>query len=297
MDDLQTLATLLAAPEPSSQAAERSLHRLQRRMRRVPRSHRTRWLAVGVGMAAATAIVVSSMSAPTAAPNGPPSASVRFTAGQILLAAAASAERLPEGSGDYWYVGFSLDDGPPGHQTWTARDGRSWVKRRDEPLAELGLPPTPFRLGGLDVSFEQLHELPSEPAALMDWIDDRLKRGEGGNAAGPLNAADRARRVLQGLVSLVTALPATPAVRAASFRALATYPGVEPLGAVDGGQGLLIPSEFETKSSHVRLVVDPETSRVRNTSFFVLPDGGVAFDVSAPVTFEARWTDSLPAGD
>ncbi|MEV0595979.1 CU044_5270 family protein [Nonomuraea cavernae] len=302
MDDLQTLATLLAAPDPSPQAAERSLRRLQQRMRHAPRSPRTGWLAAGMGLAAAAAaaaMVVSSTNVPTAVPNEPPSASAQLTADRILLAAAASAELLPEGSGDYWYVRFSSGEGP-GYEEWTAHDGRRWLRgeKTAGQLIELGGPPIPFRLGGLEVSLEQLHDLPSEPAALTAWISDRVKRGEGKNAAGPLDAAERAQEVLHGLVSLVSELPAPPAVRAASFRALATYPEVERLGAVDGGQGLLIPaSQAETERTRVQLVVDPDTSRVRNTSFFVSADGGVAFDVSKPVTIEARWTDTLPDSD
>jgi hypothetical protein len=302
MDDLQTLATLLAAPDPSPQAAERSLRRLQQRMHRPPRSRRTGWLAAGMSLAAAAAaavVVISSTAAPTAVPNGPPSASVQLTADQILLAAATTAELAPEGSGAYWFVRISSGDGAGG-ESWTARDGRRWVKGKKTAgeVIELGGPPVPFRLGGLEVSFEQLHELPAEPTALKAWISDRLKR-DVKNSAGPLDAPGRARSVLHGLVSLVSELPAPPAVRAAAFRALATYPGVESLGAVDGGQGLLVPASQAETSEHprVQLVVDPATSRVRNTSFFVAADGGVAFDVNKPVTIEARWTDALPDGD
>ncbi|SDM15280.1 CU044_5270 family protein [Nonomuraea jiangxiensis] len=300
MDDLQTLATLLAAPEPSPQAAGRSLRRLQQRISRPRRSRRTGRLAAGMSLAAAAAaaaVVISSTAAPTAVPNGPPSASVQLTADQVLLAAAATAELQREGPGTYWFVKISSGDSAGG-ESWTARDGRRWMRgtKTAGEVVELGGPPVPFRLGGLEVGFEQLHELPAEPAALQDWISDRLRHDDVRTSAGALDAAGRARSVLYGLVSLVSELPAPPAVRAAAFRALATYPGVESLGAVDGGQGLLIPDPHaETpERSPLRLVVDPATSRVRNTNFFVSADGGVAFGVSKPVTIEARWTDTLP---
>jgi hypothetical protein len=301
MDDLRTLTTLLAAPDPSPQATERSLRRLQQRMRHAPRSRRTVRLVAGMGLAAAAAaaaVVVAGTSVPTAVPNAPPSASVRLTAGQILLAAAARAELLPEGSGDYWYVRFSTD-GVLGSEDWTARDGRRWARSKKTGGQLMELPPAQFRLAGREVGFKQLRELPTDPAALKSWISDTVTRYEARIAGSPLDAAEKAQAVMYGLVSLVSELPAPPAVRAAAFRALATYRGVEPLGAVEGGQGLLIPA-FPAETVHrprVQLVVDPTTSRVRNTNFFVSADGGVAFDVRKPVTIEARWTDALPSAD
>jgi hypothetical protein len=85
----------------------------------------------------------------------------------------------------------------------------------------------------------------------------------------------------------VSTLPAPPAVRAAAFRAIATYPGVRVLGAVPGGQGLLLPGE-------VRLVVDPATGRVNGTSRYV---AGGQYTVAAPDTAKivAEWTDVLPS--
>ncbi|WP_433237120.1 CU044_5270 family protein [Streptosporangium sp. CA-135522] len=298
MDDLQTLATLLAAPEPSPQAAERSLRRLQQRMRRPSRPRRRAWFAAGMSLAAAAAaaiVVVSGTAAPTATPNGPPPAAVRLSAGQILLAAATNAERAPEGSGAYWYVKTGSDGGE-GWESWTARDGRgTWVrgKKTAGKVVELGMP-APLRLGGLEVGFEQLRKLPAEPEALKSWISDGLERGDVKTSAGRLDAAGQAHAVFNGLVSLVSQLPASPEVRAAAFRALAAYPAVESLGAVDGGEGLLIPV---AEGPPVRLVVDPATSRVRNTSFFVTADGGEVFLVDKPVTIDARWTDTLPDGD
>jgi hypothetical protein len=87
---------------------------------------------------------------------------------------------------------------------------------------------------------------------------------------------------------LVSTLPSPPEVRAAAFRALATYPDVQSLGEVPGGQGLLLPGDK-------RFVVDMATGQVTGASSFVTPDGGtytVADPDSAKITTE--WTDTLP---
>ena len=60
------------------------------------------------------------------------------------------------------------------------------------------------------------------------------------------------------------------------------------LGAVPGGQGLQIDSED-------RLVVDPATGTVNETTMFVSIDGGVwHFPPGASATVRAEWTDTLP---
>ncbi|MFG1967453.1 CU044_5270 family protein [Nonomuraea sp. NPDC049028] len=294
MDELQTLATLLAAPE-SPQAAERSLRRIQQRMRRPSRPSRRAWFAAGVSLAAAAAaavVVVSGTAAPTAAPNGPPPTAAQLTAGGILLAAATTAEREPEGSGAYWHVKTSYSGNAL--ESWTARDGRTWW-RGDKTAGKVVklARSTPFRLGGLEVSFEQLQKLPAEPDALKTWISDGLEHSDVKTSAGRLDAAGQARSVFSGLVSLVSQLPASPEVRAAAFRALASYPEVKNLGAVDGGEGLLIPFA----ESPVQLVVDPATSQVRNTNFYVTTDGTEVTVQDKPVTIDTGWTDTLPAGD
>jgi hypothetical protein len=111
-----------------------------------------------------------------------------------------------------------------------------------------------------------------------------------------LNANMQERFVFDGLISLVSQLPAPPKVRAAAFQAIASYPNVESLGAVKGGQGLLISFGEGTPA---RLVVDPATSQIREANFFVTADGG---ELSAggssadpgSFTLVAEWTNELP---
>jgi hypothetical protein len=105
------------------------------------------------------------------------------------------------------------------------------------------------------------------------------------------------------LISLVSQLPAPPRVRAAAFRAIAAYPNVKDLGPVRGGQGLQFSLSAVRpttagrspggKDDDARLVIDPVTSQIRETNYFVTPEGG---KVTAPdgATLVTGWTDVLP---
>ena len=74
---------------------------------------------------------------------------------------------------------------------------------------------------------------------------------------------------------------------------MATLPGVQSIGPVKGGQGLLISL---IGGQQARLVVDPATSRVRDTNFFVTSDGGEfwVFPSTASATIIAEWTNRPP---
>jgi hypothetical protein len=229
-----------------------------------------------------------------------PSAVTEVSGQQILLAAATTAARTPEGSGTYWHVkvvsASSKTSKPSQWETWTQRDGEAWF-RGEKTNGDLVKMPssTPFRLGGVEVSLKQLQELPTTPDALKAWIANAVKNGGVKTSAGPLNANQQEQFVFEGLISLVSQLPAPPSVRAAAFQAIAAYPNVTSLGAVKGGQGLLI-SFGEGKSA--RLVVDPATSQIRESNFFVPADGGEiwAADDSAGLGFTlvAEWTNLAP---
>jgi hypothetical protein len=115
-------------------------------------------------------------------------------------------------------------------------------------------------------------------------------------SAGKPDAKIREMLVFDGLVSLVSQLPAPPKVRAAAFQAIAAYPNVKSLGEVRGGQGLLITLDQE---SPARLVVDPATSQIRETNWFVTADGarrsfsGEGYE-DAYYDLVAEWTNQLP---
>ncbi|MGR6318160.1 CU044_5270 family protein [Micromonospora soli] len=260
--------------------------------RRVPR-RRLILASALTAVAAATAAVVLIGAAGPGSTGGDRAPTEVGTSGQrILLAAATTAEKMPAASGTYWYL-RTESVGPPS-ESWTGRDGRTWVRGAKTGGAVLELPlPTSFRLGGPDVTFDELQRLPTEPAALKQWIARSVRNSDVRTSAGRPNAALREQMVFDGLLSLVAQLPAPPNVRAAAFQAIAAYPEVRSTGATEGGQGLLIRLGAEPPA---RLVVDPATARIRRTNFYVTPDGArVSREGDGMFTLTAEWTDRLPA--
>ncbi|MFD0687930.1 CU044_5270 family protein [Actinomadura fibrosa] len=212
---------------------------------------------------------------------------------RILLAAADTAERTPEGTGDYWHVKVVVNE-PPDTRTeesWTGRDGRYWWRGSAGKVAKS---PRPALLGlaGSPVGMAQIRGLPTEPAALKQRLAANSERGfvAGPNPPRP-SAALRERLVVEGLVSLVSQLPATPGTRAAALRLLAGYPNVRNLGRVGGGQGLRI--TFDGTEKPALLVIDPATARVRRTNLAVNPSGAVARSKRL-ISITAEWTTAVP---
>jgi hypothetical protein len=293
MHDLETLRTALLPGEPAQDVVDRSRHRLQNRMLGGPR-RRVRPLAIGAGLvatAAAAALVVATLpGTPVPAPVPAPqvAAPVVVSGQEVLLAAATVAARTPASSGTYWHVEIAASQT---YEYWTKADGRVWFRGAKSGHQVVALKmPTPFRLGGVEVTMTQIQALPAEPVALRDWIANAVAHSDVRTSAGPLTADQRQQAVLEGLVSLVSTLPAPPAVRAASFRAIAAYPGVRAVGAVPGGQGLQLPGE-----EGGLLVVDPATGRVNQTSTYVTADGAVARAAEGTtMAISAEWTDTLP---
>lgn len=286
MNDLEEVAALLAKSEPSAEAVARSRNRLEQRARGSRARRRVGWFVPGVALVAAgaAAAVVFATGAPTN--DGAP-----VTGKEVLLMAAVSAERTPQDAGTYWHVTLRWDrpDIPP-MESWTTRDGKRWTK------GEPGNPPDAvvpapawktLRLKGAEVSFEDLQRLPTDPEALKAWIAER--KGD---------EKDMAASEIQGkptftLLSLITELPAPAKVRSAAFRALATTPGVENAGTVEGGTQLRFPDPDGGEKS-IELVVDPEKAQVARANLVLGGDGDVMFtDQFISVTTE--WTDHLPS--
>jgi hypothetical protein len=74
-----------------------------------------------------------------------------------------------------------------------------------------------------------------------------------------------------------------PQVRAAAFRALATFPDARNLGPVKDGQSLLIPFP-KTEDPWIKLVVDPATSLMHS---YTTIKGTIVINTAA-------WTNQLP---
>lgn len=279
MNDLETLRAALTI-EPDQEAADRSRRRLQNRINGgALRRKRTGWLAVGTVAVAAAAAAIMVL----------PSAPVESSGADILLAAATAAEQAPATSGTYWHV--TLD--PKGETAvwdyWVTPDGQWWYRTPTSPVTLVGSPANPFWAGSVHVTLDQLRSMPTEPAALRAWLDDALIRSDIQSHKGPLTASDRDQHMYWCLTALVSTVPAPPEVRAAAFRALAASPGVVNLGAVPGGQGLSLPGNN-------RIVVDPTTGRVSETSVHVNVNGTfqASGDPGDTYGITTEWTNTLP---
>ncbi|MFG1683827.1 CU044_5270 family protein [Nonomuraea sp. NPDC049269] len=257
-----------------------------RRSRR-PLTVRVTGLAAAA-VAATVAVVIAT--GQTAAPVKPPPSAgdvlPMTSARNILLVAAASAERAPQGSGTYWHIKRESEDGR--HfwgESWTTRDGQRWSRGMvDSGPGVVKEPSGTFWLGPADgdakISMEGLEKLPTDPEALRQKV-------AGMQTGGPVGDYDIA---FMPLVSLIAELPAPADVRSAAFRALAELPGVQRLGTVDGGEELMVVD----RGREVRLVVDPATSRVIRTNRVPTADGGVAGSKDGLIKLTTGWTDQLP---
>ncbi|ACZ83880.1 CU044_5270 family protein [Streptosporangium roseum] len=281
MDDLDTLATLLTKSEPSTEAITRSRSRLQDRIRGRAR-RRIGWLMPGVGLATAAAAVVAVIATGVTTPAVAP-----VSGREVLLMAAAGAERTPQGSGTYWYVRSEWSDPEiPAMESWTMRDGRRWTKGEPGDPPGVAVPASlSLNLKGAEVSFEDLEGLPTDPEALKAWITERKGR------ANDMSRSEQRGDPLFPLLSLISELPTPSEVRSAAFRALATTPGVESGGAVEGGQELLIPDPDGGRE--IKLVVDPETARVTRTNVLLAGDGSTA-STDEFISVTTDWTDQPP---
>jgi hypothetical protein len=264
-------------------------------------------VAVGTG-------VLGDAGTPVASGGNRSTAPAPASGQQILLAAATTAEKTFDGTGAYWYVKVvetgSRDGKSWQEETWTGRDGRTWSRSTwQNPAAESATPsefpdpglngkavevrpPNPLSLGGAKVTIEQLQALPTAPAALQARIAELVRNSDIRTSTGKLTDAQREQFVFEGLVSLVSQLPAPPKVRAAALRAIATYPNVTSLGAVDGGQGLLI--SFYPGEPPARLVIDPTSGQLRRTNVLVNTFGGTLTSDGGIFAVTAEWTDTLP---
>jgi hypothetical protein len=259
-------------------------------------------LTAVAAVAAAVGIAATGQPGDGPAPPGPATLSGQ----ELLLAAANTALRQPEGTGTYWHVKVVTKDAAQKakdeFETWADRDGVNWIRFTDSgPPGPRSGGPDPsngnnttnkpfmwvdrgFSLCGVYITFVELQDLPTTPDALKASITRILND----NGSDPKYMEER---VLYGLVALVSQLPAPPNVRAAAFQAIAAYPGVVNLGPVDGGQALRIP----VLSSQARLVIDPVAAQIRETDFLVVFNQAThAVDGSSSV-ITAEWTDSPPA--
>ncbi|MEU4570967.1 CU044_5270 family protein [Nonomuraea sp. ATR24] len=284
MNDLDEIAALLSGPEPSAAAVARGRERLRRRARTSRMRRRAGWFVPGIALVAAgaTAAVVFAAGAP--ANDGAP-----VTGREVLLMAAATAERTPQGSGTYWHVRHQrLQSDIPPMETWTRRDGKRWTRGvpGDPPDAVVPAPAwKTLRLKGAEIGFEELERLPTDPEPLKAWIAART--GDEKDMFGSEVRGDPTFTLL----ALITGLPAPAEVRSAAFRALAATPGVENAGPAEDGQRVRFPSP--DGGMDIELVIDPGKARVVRANLVIVDDGDLSFS-SGFISVSTGWTDELP---
>lgn len=226
MDELDLLKDALAEPEPSRDTVRNGRSELEQLIRH--QSHaRTRrpgrrMAGIGLTAAAVAVVVAAAVMFTSGTPRTKPGAPVRGTAmrhhpatakqsvQQILLTAAASADRAPAGSGTYWYVRVRAATGNGNKlylaESWTKRNGQTWIRdlKMSTPFLLPRSPLTlgPFFLGGRELRFHQLQHLPTDPAALTKWIVTNAAR-HGGKSGGPVPSKAQEREdIFDSLIHL-----------------------------------------------------------------------------------------------
>ncbi len=224
-------------------------------------------------------------------PDGQTLPSTVDVSGQrVLLTAATVAGQSPARSGRYWHITMTFPPQPI--ELWFSADGRMWLRSAKTGGVVMDLGINPYFLVGHPVTLDQVRALPTMPDALLAWMTDAVAHPEPGAGGKGMSAQMRDEFVLYGLISIVSELPAPPAVRSAAFKAIASYHGVRDLGPVPGGVGLVITS---ANGATARLVVDPVTASIVRTDFFVSTDGGLYYAGADDMFGLATgWTDTLP---
>lgn len=244
------------------------------------------WLMCAATVVVTAVAVILTVTIPVGRAGRPRAghSAVALSAGrQILLAAAVTvAHQTP---GKYWHVvirGASV--GIPGSagsygnvDQWTARDGTFWTS----PPCKQGLAGKvvmrmgggvyeTFGLGSISWTYNLVRHWPATAAGLKARI-----------ATYSHNKSDQ----LSALTALELLVPAPPAIRAAAYRAIATFPGVQNRGPVRGGDALFIPAQ---DGGPLHLVIDPARGLIHSQNW---PEatGQMSWTVLA-----AQWSNQLP---
>ena len=337
MNDLMDVREALGEPEPPSRAAyavARAAVVQRAAAARVPaagsgrrawigsrarasRHRRMGWLAGGLGLTAATAAAIAvilavgtpggSGAGGSARPGNTQARGISQLSGrQILLDAATAAAAAPMSDGRYWYVD-ELASGSADKmttQSWYTHDGTVYTMIPQDKRVFLASPHAGFSVGASSLTYQQIRQLPTNPAALTAWItrsfahpsDPATTPGGAPRAVySPPPRADISSAVAISLSELLDQIPAPRAVRAAAFRALAAMPDVTKLDEVGGDVVLRISApalpagkfpggKVPAGTGEIRLMIDASTLTLHAWS-----------DYTGTITVLAsRWTNTLP---
>lgn len=258
------------------------------RPRRTSRRWR-QWVPGGVAVAAAAAAAAVTLA--VTVPSGHPGrqspaqhpAPARPTGSQILLAAAIGAARQQPAR--YWHFLISETQAniPGGvndvDDQWVARDGNDWTS----PPCKAGLSGTVVMPNG-GFSFGLGNPRKIIPPWTYDLVQHWPVTAAALKARIATYATDKSEE-LQALTALELVVPAPPGVRAAAYRAIATFPGVQDRGAVQGGHAVFIPAE---DGGPLLLVLDPATGLIRSQTWSEA-GGQMSWTILL-----AQWTNELP---
>jgi len=166
-----------------------------------------------------------------------------------------------------------------------------------------------FQVLGEKLTAAQVRSLPSDPAALKNWLIDVIKKQN----LPRQTDVELGESLFSGVVNLLFENPITPQVRSATYRVLAGMPGVTSRGAVkdaDGRSGVAVTvtrnDTVEEQradsggSTQVSLVFDPrsgqtlamETRAIEPADYLAWVPKGAVLDYR--VLKSARWTNDEP---
>ncbi|MEU5024939.1 CU044_5270 family protein [Streptomyces milbemycinicus] len=120
----------------------------------------------------------------------------------------------------------------------------------------------PFIVGDQILSWSRLDKLPADPKALLELLPT------------PNSADGKAKSTFDNAATLLGESPARPELRAALYRVLAGLPGVEVVGPAKDATGRTGTAlKWTSKSSTIRLIVDPRTGTLLEETQAISKDG------------------------
>ena len=184
----------------------------------------------------------------------------------------------------------------PKAQTMTAAGGAPFAAREDS-HGTVGV------IANKPRTLAEVAALPTDPAALQAWLEREIRAGyrrDGGT--GRSMSADLFEQGMQ----IASHLPVSPALRSATFRMLASLPGVRAVGQVRdplgrAGYAVGLPEKSGGAVNEQRLILDLRTGATLAWEVVVLaaypadPHSAQAGQVATyEVTVGAGWTNARP---